>query len=141
MNKIFNYLVTSIIMILLMILISCDAKNENIPPAGEIELSIVLPGTKTKTINTRVKKGQTLLDVMQSLQEEQKLEFGAQKSNIGTLINSLSGIDNKKSCPCWIYTINGRLANKGVDSIRPGAGDKIQWCYLKYEEKEQCQKI
>ena len=75
---------------------------------------------------------------MEKLQKKENFRFSGRATQMGFLLTSINGRTNGARCPCWIYAVNGKLADKGVSQMSVEPGDRIRWCYLKYEERRKC---
>lgn len=107
--------------------------------AGTVEIRVELPSGDIREYSAAVEANATMLNAMEVLRESGGPGFGARGAGEETLIDEIAGVKNgNPDGPYWVYAVNGRLADRGVGRLRVGDGDRVRWCYTKYEERQRC---
>lgn len=98
-----------------------DGYHDYVPDSGMI--------LSTKTY--KVKKGTTVVEVLQSATSENKINLVTQASAFGLYVKSIGYLEEKicGSSSGWLYKVNGKIANKAASSYKLNEGDKIEWRY------------
>lgn len=98
-----------------------DGYHDYVPDSG------VILSTKTY----RVKKGTTVVEVLKSAANENKINLVTQSSAFGLYVKSIGYLEEKicGSSSGWLYKVNGKIANKAASSYKLNEGDKIEWRY------------
>lgn len=137
----------SLLLVLLSLLATQHCKQEADAPegtGGAIEVQIpAVQGQAAVQAELAVEPGdaQSLFAFMQSLQDKQKLQFTSSGSGELVFIDSLQGIKNQGADgKNWMYAVDGRLANRGVATMQLTGGQRVQWCFVTYAERESCGK-
>lgn len=82
-------------------------------------------------ISLKVKKGSTVLDVIENVNQKYGLNLKTRKSSFGTYIYGIGNIEEKicGSSSGWMYCVNGAFLGQSASSYRLKDGDKIKWCF------------
>ena len=84
---------------------------------------------------------QSVLAYMQAMQKKGLVEFTSSGEGDMVLIESLQGLKNQGATgKNWLYAVDGKLANRGVATMTVAGGQRVQWCYVTYAERESCGK-
>ena len=110
-------------------------------PKAPVEIIIKHPadGSITKIQSGVIDKALPVLRILSDLKQAGKLKYvGSGKAN-QILIESINGTANEGARgKNWMYALNGSLANQGVATQQAKPGDKITWCFIKYENRKKC---
>ena len=93
-----------------------------IPPKGYI----------LKSEKIRIKKGETVYEVLKKAAKEGGIVLNTQQTAFGVYIAGIAGIEEKAAGgeSGWKYSVNGKYPGKSCDNIKVAAGDKIVWIYV-----------
>lgn len=82
-----------------------------------------------------------VIEIMEQLKQENKLDYEIKNYNELTLIVSINEIKNQgsgKNKKNWIYAVNGKLSPMAVNQMIIDQNSKIEWCYIEWENRTQC---
>lgn len=81
------------------------------------------------TISLKIKKDNTVLDVLKTVDQNYKLNLKTRKSSFGIYVYGIGNIEEKVcgKTSGWMYSVNGSFPGKSASSYRLKEGDKIKW--------------
>jgi hypothetical protein len=111
------------------------------PRTGPVSIFILQPdGSEPAPMKLDFEQG-TVLELMKKAAGEGLLTIDYRGDGEKAFIQSINGTGptgETKQDKYWIYAINGKPAALGVGSQQVNAGDTIKWCYLSYDNRDEC---
>ncbi len=96
---------------------------------------------KNETFHLIIDKPKSVLDIMDQLKSENKINFETKDYNHLAFVVSINNIKNQgngKDKKNWIYSVNGKLVPMSANQYIIKENSKIQWCFLVWEDRKQC---
>lgn len=93
-----------------------------IPPKGYI----------LRSEKIRIKKGETVYEVLKKAAKEGGIVLNTQQTAFGVYIAGIAGIEEKAAGgeSGWKYSVNGKFPGRSCDNIKLSPGDRVVWTYV-----------
>jgi hypothetical protein len=105
------------------------------PPAKTVQLTIDYGDGVQKTFSAlKWTEKQTVLGLLQLAEKHPRgIKFKQRGSGATALVTAIDDVANKAGGDCWLYEVNGKLADRscGVYELQPG--DQILWKFGNYK--------
>lgn len=120
----------------------CKKEQKEIQENKNIQLQLIIKETeKENRFDLNLNQPKKVIEVMELLKQENKLTYETKDYNELTLIVSINNIKNEgsgKNKKNWIYAVNGKLSPMAVNQMIIDQNSKIEWCYIEWENRNQC---
>jgi len=107
-----------------------DAKSEEANQQEEtfVVQLLVKSDEEEKNYKGTVTKGESVIDLMQKIQDQGDMKFFKKDSSIGSFVEEINGVQNSVvDNKFWMFYINGESSSVGVSGYEVQKGDLIEW--------------
>ncbi len=132
-----------ILFILFILIFSCKKEEINQQNKdAEYQVNFIIQGDSfSKSITQSYRTRKSVFEIMLDLKNQNQLDFKYTGKGDDIFITEIHQIQNEgfgKQKKNWLYFVNGELAQKGVSQLIIDNNAEILWCFITWEEKEQC---
>jgi len=132
-----------LILLIIFILISfCKKEINQQNKDAEYQVNFIIQRDSfSKNITQSYRTTKSVFEIMLDLKKQNQIDFKYTGEGDNIFITEIHQIQNEgfgKQKKNWLYFVNGELAQKGVSQLIIDNNAEILWCFITWEEKEQC---